>query len=93
MRIVRLNGKRMVSIDAAHRYLKGKLSFPDYYGTNLDALWDVLSTLSESLQVRLSNQDHLLNSLGQYGSDMIRVFKDAERFNHNLHFRIVEPHG
>jgi len=90
MKIVRLNGKKMVSIDATHRYLKRMLSFPDYYGNNLDALWDVLSTQSEPLQVRLANRDLLLNNLGQYGSDLVQVFKDAEMLNQNLQFRIVE---
>ena len=29
----------------AHRYLAKKLEFPDYYGGNLDALYDVLTGL------------------------------------------------
>lgn len=90
MKIVRLNGKKMISIDATHRYLKRMLSFPDYYGNNLDALWDVLSTLSESLLIKLVNRDLLLNNLGQYGCDLIQVFKDADLFNQNLHFQIIE---
>jgi ribonuclease inhibitor len=34
-----------------HPYLKEKLAFPSYFGNNLDALYDVLSTYHEPLTI------------------------------------------
>ncbi len=36
-----------------HEYLAAQLSFPEYYGKNLDALYDVLSTYHENLWINL----------------------------------------
>jgi ribonuclease inhibitor len=90
MKIIRLSGKRMTTDAAAHRHIQKKMAFPDYYGGNLDALWDLLSTWSEPVQVRLSYREALLAHLGDYGQKLLQVFRDAERANPCLHFRIVD---
>ena len=41
--MVILDASKMVSRQEAHRYLKEQLAFPDYYGKNLDALYDCLT--------------------------------------------------
>ena len=38
-----LDARKLDEKKAAHEYLKKILSFPDYYGCNLDALYDCLS--------------------------------------------------
>lgn len=38
----------------AHRYMKKVLQFPDYYGENLDALYDCLNEY-DGLEIGLSN--------------------------------------
>lgn len=43
METVIIEGKEFYSIDEIHEYLKIQLDFPDYYGMNLDALWDLIS--------------------------------------------------
>ena len=42
MREVYLEGRLMTDRAAAHAEIKDKLSLPEYYGANLDALWDCL---------------------------------------------------
>lgn len=37
-----LDGKKLIGRIGMHKYLKEVFSFPDYYGCNLDALWDCL---------------------------------------------------
>lgn len=43
MKVVIIKGEDFYNIDEIHKYLKEQLEFPDYYGMNLDALWDLLS--------------------------------------------------
>lgn len=39
-----INGKDIKSEHDFHKHIAEALDFPKYYGSNLDALWDVLST-------------------------------------------------
>ena len=82
-----LDGKKMTTRAMAHDYLKCLLTLPDYYGRNLDGLWDILSTYSESISISLVNADTLIESLGDYGQSIIDVFQDADRENKHIHFR------
>ena len=43
MDIVIIDAKRLTEKTSAHEYLQKLFSFPDYYGKNLDALYDCLS--------------------------------------------------
>ena len=45
--VYELDGRRLSDKEAAHVYLQEVLPFPDYYGQNLDALYDVLTEGSE----------------------------------------------
>ena len=63
-----------------HEYLKAKFSFPEYYGENLDALYDCLCEISTPTCAGV------FNSEGKNLSGIIQVFKDAEQDNENLCF-------
>ena len=89
MKTVWLNGRKMVTAKGTQYYLKRKLNLPSYYGGNLDALWDVLSTVSEPLQIHLLFRDQMAENLGRYSDDLIQVFQEAEKANSNLVFRVV----
>lgn len=43
MKQVTLNGDKITSVSDLHQTLKEQLELPDYYGENLDALWDCLT--------------------------------------------------
>ena len=45
MKVFIIDAKRLAEKTAAHEYLKSLFDFPDYYGKNLDALYDCLSDL------------------------------------------------
>lgn len=83
-----LNGKNMTSKQTAHEYIKGKLKLREYYGENLDALWDVLSTYDRPIEIRIVNTKDLIEGLGDYGESIIEVFRDSERENKNIKFEI-----
>lgn len=86
MREIILDGKEMSDKAAAHKYIKKQLDFPDYYGENLDALWDLLSTTSTSITIYLINEHEIINNLGEYGNLLLGVFRDASYENDNLCF-------
>ena len=86
MRNIILNGKRMISCEVTHAYLKRKLKLPPYYGRNLDALYDVLTEINEDVVIKLINQHIMVERLGLYGEKIIQVFRDAEEENHRLLF-------
>ena len=59
-----------------HEYIKEKLDFPDYYGENLDALYDCLSELGR--KIIIIKDSSLLDD------DLLDTFKDASRENPDL---------
>ena len=83
-----LDGNYMKTRQKAHKYLARKLELPSYYGNNLDALWDCLSTYSQGIDIDLINEKRAIELLGDYGRDIIQVFKDAELENNNISFKI-----
>ncbi|MCM3740960.1 barstar family protein [Oceanobacillus luteolus] len=88
MKYITLNGKEMLTKEDVHPYLKDKLSIKEYYGNNLDALWDVLSTYNKVLQIELLHHDDLLENLGEYAQAIVQLFHDATEENPNIKFII-----
>ena len=79
-----LDGKRMVSREEAHAYLREAFGFPDYYGNNLDALHDCLTDISEETHIRLLNWKDAEQRLGNYARSAKRAILDAATENRNL---------
>lgn len=87
-----LNGYNMLSKEQVHTYLSDRLNFPDYYGKNLDALYDLLSTYSqpEKLIILLIYSEMMLDQLGEYGYKLVQTFEDASKGNPHLDFRMKD---
>lgn len=81
-----LDGRQMCSRAAAHDHLKQQLSLPDYYGRNLDALYDLLTEGREPTTIELLNKSEMLSSLGRYGELLIETLQQAAEDNPNLNF-------
>lgn len=86
---IELNGKNMRTKKETHKYLKEQLNGPEYYGENLDALWDILSSHSKPININIRNKDELIKNLGDYGYSIISVFQDAEKENINIRLNIM----
>lgn len=77
MRRVVLDLNQMNSEQDVHTYLKEQLRFPEHYGENLDALYDMLTELSENVCVELCFCKEESAPLFQYGKKLERVMEDA----------------
>ena len=53
------------------------LPLPDYYGENLDSLYDVLTEYGNGWHIILLNTDDVDDEVRRYVEDMIGVFNDA----------------
>ena len=71
-----LNGKSMQDRDDLHAHLKERLSLPDYYGRNLDALNDCLGERTERELVVIQSAADFLEGCGPYAAQTLRVFLD-----------------
>ena len=66
-----INGNDIKTESDFHKYIALALNFPSYYGKNLDALWDVLSTDIER-PVTLVWKNSMLSQEAM-GEDFIRI--------------------
>jgi ribonuclease inhibitor len=55
--VYELDGTSMREREAAHTYLQEMLGFPDWYGKNLDALYDLLTEQTEDTMIFISDAD------------------------------------
>lgn len=72
--------------EVLHSYLKEELDLPSYYGNNLDALYDCLTSVTEPLCIglRVPFADETDPDLYPYLEKAVQVFADAEDANNNL---------
>ena len=73
MKKVILDGEQLCSRENAHTYLQEMLEFPEYYGKNLDALYDCLTELQDLYIVIKRPEEE-----NDYFKRVLRVFKGAE---------------
>lgn len=83
MRKILLNFHVPKNAEQVHRYLALELDFPDYYGENLDALYDMLTEIAEDTCVGIFEPEEE-TELSGYLSRVKRVFQDAEEENPHL---------
>ncbi|EJW15798.1 barstar family protein [Paenibacillus alvei] len=78
-RVVELDGRAISSRNAVHDVLSEVLELPDYYGRNLDALWDCLTEASSlPLTIHWSHYEASKKQLGEYCEQLLQLFRDAE---------------
>ena len=84
MNVVILDGTTAPTKEALHQHLAKELNFPDWYGGNLDALFDCLSTVSEEVSISLDVVS-LSEVLGPYAQRVSKVLTKAAEKNPNIH--------
>ncbi len=79
-----LDGEKISSKDELHKLMESVLDFPEWYGRNLDALYDCLTDLTEEVDIQLQNAEAFHRNLGDYADKVLWVLKDAEQTNLNI---------
>ena len=70
MKEITLDGKKLQRTEEGHNYLSEIFDFPEYYGKNLDALYDLLTGVSEPVKINIDYSEAM-------DEKMKLVFKDA----------------
>lgn len=68
-----------------HNALAEALNFPEWYGKNLDALYDCLTDIGEDTHLTVEN----LSCLDRFATGFRRVFLDAQEDNPHLKVSIL----
>ena len=76
-----VNFKGVRYYDDIHKALKDGLELPDYYGANLDALWDCLTDfIDNDVEIILRNYQDLEKLHKEYADQMLSIFKRAKHW-------------
>jgi len=77
---VRLQGKAIRSLDEFYDEIARKLHFPDHFGRNLDALWDVLTTdVKGPVNLVWEGADVSKKSIGKDFEKVVALLRDVEK--------------
>ena len=82
--IVVLNAEKYSTKEELHDFLAEAFHFPEWYGKNLDALYDCLSDLSEDTELFLLHRSLLEEHLRNYAKAFCKVLRDAAKTNPHL---------
>lgn len=91
MRHLTLNCAGIADKAGLHDALSAVLSLPDYYGRNLDALFDCLTDLREDLCLTVEALPALQDRLGGYAEGLLQVLHDSSLRNPHLVILLAEP--
>ena len=73
------------SLWALHEYLKETFCLPDYYGRNMDALWDCLyCAFAAPTTIVLKNIDRLPAEMREAGDILRALFGELEKRDENV---------
>ena len=79
MKRITLDCNLITDDQTAHDLFAKELEFPAYYGRNLDALYDMLTSCGE-LELKLVNT-RAIAKLFRYGDNLMLAVKDAAKDN------------
>jgi ribonuclease inhibitor len=75
-----LDGKTIRSLDDLYDQLSIRLSLPEHFGRNLDALWDSLSTdVADSFEIVWKHSQHSKKLMGKDFDRVVKLLKDLQK--------------
>lgn len=86
MKTILINGNR-IQDKSFHEYFKKKLNIIGYHGNNLDAMYDVLSTYNDELNLYVYDLD--MENISEYGSRVMETLEDLKKSKENIKVKEV----
>ena len=84
MRKIVLDIEKMRSLPKLQKYLHTALALPEYYGANLDALYDCLTEIAEPTELVVPKKVADEAYLGWDGQQFLQMLEDAKTANDAL---------
>ena len=82
-----LAGDKIRSLEQFYQALDDRISLPEYFGRNLDALWDYLSTdLARPLNIQWKHSEISQFYMGDQFSKLIELFNDLKQDRKDFHY-------
>ena len=81
MRTVTIDARHIHTAAALQRYIAYLFDFPAYYGRNLDALHDMLTTLDRQTRIVLIAAQEPSEEMARYLPRLLRVLEDSAQEN------------
>ena len=75
MEIIRLDGSRLCGREEAMELLGRALALPEWWGRNLDALYDCLTDLGRPVRLEVFRREAMVETA--FGRRLLRVLEDA----------------
>lgn len=75
-----------------HQRIKESLDFPDYYGMNWDAFWDVIRGFDTSL-IKIKGTDTVAPDLKDYVTKMLEIMERAKQKYHLMDYVLIDENG
>jgi len=85
MHTVYLDTREFTDKESSHEYLKEMLDFPEYYGGNLDALYDCLTDLPPT-EIYMEN----VEEAGMFYPVIKHVMQSAKKENREIRILIAD---
>ena len=79
-----LDGEMIRDREMLHDILSDALELPEWYGRNLDALYDCLTDISERAEIQMRNKGALEERLEVYAKGLMKVLDRAAKENPNI---------
>ncbi|NFP90979.1 barstar family protein [Clostridium sporogenes] len=74
-----IDGSKINDKNQFHEYIKEIMELPEYYGENLDALWDCITGwIILPVKIEWTNYAVSKERLGDYVDKILETFKEAE---------------
>lgn len=84
-----LDAENILDVETLHEKVAEIMEFPDYYGKNLDALYDCLTDIGEETELVIENAPYLNYNLGVYAGKFVATLAEAEMMNPNFTLTIL----
>ena len=84
MKEIILNGRLLTTKNRMYDQFDEVFDLPEYFGNNLDALWDVLNETSEPMTIHFTYVTKFLEETGTYGESVLRFFRELEEKNKHV---------